>query len=58
MVLVTIVSLLSLISFVWVIYEVWAVNKKFSTTQKIVWSVFAIFFSIITAVVYFILEKN
>ena len=54
----TIIGLISLICAVWVIYDVWAVNKKKTTGIKVLWTVLAIFFSIITAIVYYFLEKR
>jgi hypothetical protein len=43
---------------VWVIYDVWAVNKRLSDTNKIIWTVLAVFFSIITAIVYYFMVKK
>jgi hypothetical protein len=43
---------------VWVIYHVWAVNKGLSTGSKILWTIFAVLFSIITAIVYLIVKKK
>ena len=43
---------------VWVIYHVWAVNKGLSTGAKIVWTILAVLFSIITAIVYLIVKKK
>ncbi|MDD4109511.1 MAG: PLDc N-terminal domain-containing protein [Prolixibacteraceae bacterium] len=43
---------------VWVIYHVWSVNKGLSTGSKIIWTILAILFSIITAIVYLIVKKR
>jgi len=43
---------------IWVIYEVWANNKKLTDTGKIIWTLFALFFNIITAVVYYLRYKK
>lgn len=51
------VPLISLAAAVWVIYEVWEKNYRLTTTRKILWTVAAILFSVITAIVYYILEK-
>lgn len=42
----------------WVIYQVWAVNKGLSTGSKVLWTIFAILFSVITAIVYLIVRKK
>jgi len=43
---------------VWVIYDVWAVNKRMSDGDKIIWTILAIFFSIVTAIIYYFLKKR
>ena len=43
---------------VWVIYDVWAINKKLSDTDKVIWTILAIFFSIITAIIYYFVKKR
>ena len=43
---------------IWVIYEVLAVNKQLSTGKKIIWIILAILFSIITAIVYYLVYKK
>jgi hypothetical protein len=54
----TLIGLIALICAILVIYDVWAKNKKLSDTAKIVWTVFAIIFSIITAIVYWIVGRK
>lgn len=54
----TIVGLVALICAVWVIYDVIMNNKGLSSGMKVVWIVCAVFFSIITAIVYYLVEKN
>jgi len=49
--------LIGTICAVWVIYDVWAKNKQLSETNKVIWTVCAILFNIITAVVYYITQK-
>lgn len=51
-------GIIAFVCAVWVIYHVWAVNKGLSTGAKIVWTIFAILFSIITAIVYLIVKKT
>lgn len=58
MVVNTIISLIALVAAVWVIYDVWAKNKKTSTVLKVVWTVLAILFSIITAIVYYFVGRG
>lgn len=50
--------LISLAAAVWVIYQVWEKNERLTTTHKILWTIAAILFNILTAVVYFLLEKS
>ena len=54
----TIVNLLALVCAIWVIYDVWAKNKKLSEGMKILWTVLAVLFSIVTAIVYYFVEKR
>ncbi len=51
------IPLISLAAAVWVIYEVWEKNYRLSTSRKVLWTVAAILFSIVTAIVYYIMEK-
>ncbi len=51
-------GILALICAVWVIYDVWAVQKSMSGGKKLVWTIFALFFSIITAIVYYLVQKK
>jgi len=50
--------LIALACAVWVIYDVWTQNKKLTDGNKIVWTVFAIFFSVLTAIVYYFTQKK
>lgn len=50
--------IIGVICAVWVIYDVWAVNKKLSSGGKLIWTVFAILFSIVTAVVYYFIGRK
>ncbi len=55
----TIGWLIGLAAMIWVIYDVFANQKRMSTGKKVLWTVFAILFSIITAIVYyFVVYKN
>lgn len=42
----------------WVLYEVWIVKKEMEDGKKILWSIAAMFFSIITAILYYVIEKK
>ncbi|MEM1328369.1 MAG: hypothetical protein AAGI23_20610 [Bacteroidota bacterium] len=53
----TVLGIIALIAFIWVVYNAWFVNRSLSTTAKVLWSVAAFFFSIVTAVVYYFVEK-
>ena len=52
------IGLIALICAVWVIYDVVAVQKNMSNGKKVLIIVLAILFSIITAIVYFLLFKK
>jgi prolipoprotein diacylglyceryltransferase len=54
----TVVGVVALICAIWVIYDVWTNNKKLKDTTKIIWTVCAILFSIITAIVYYFVGKK
>lgn len=54
----TIGGIIAFVCAVWVIYHVWAVNKGLSTGAKVLWTIFAVLFSIITAIVYLIVKKK
>lgn len=49
----SIVGLIALIIAVLVIYDVFANQKRMSTGMKILWTILAIFFNIITGIVYY-----
>jgi len=51
-------KLVGLVCAIWVIYEVWANNKKLTTGMKVLWTVLAVVFSIITAIVYWFMHKR
>ena len=53
----TIIGIVAIICAIWVIYDVFTNNKKLKTGLKILWAVLAILFSIIAAIVYFIMYK-
>jgi ABC-type spermidine/putrescine transport system permease subunit II len=54
----TLIAIVAVICAVWVIYDVWTNNKKMKDIAKIIWTVFAIIFSIITAIVYYFIGKK
>ena len=54
----SIVGLIALICAIWVIYDVWVNNRSASTVMKVVWTVLAVFFSIITAIVYYFIGRK
>lgn len=52
------IGIIALIAAIWVIYDVWVGTKGLSTGSKIIWTIFAVFFSIITAIVYYFVRKR
>lgn len=53
-----ILYIIMVICAVYVIYDVWIVQKKMAVVTKLIWSVCALFFSIITAIVYYFMVKK
>lgn len=49
-------GIIALIAFIYVAYNVWAVQKGMTTGKKVLWTIAALFFSIITAIVYYFVE--
>lgn len=43
---------------IWVIYDVLVKQKKYSNERKLIWIICAVFFNIITAIVYYFLVKK
>ena len=54
----TLLWLLALVAFIWVVFEVWTKQKGMTTGIKVLWTVLAFFFNIITAIVYFFMYKK
>jgi hypothetical protein len=51
-------GVIPLVCAVWVIYEVFTKQKKMKSNKKIIWTVCAILFNVITAIVYYIKFKS
>ncbi len=54
----TVMWILGIVCAVWVIYDVITVQKKMQTVEKVIWIVCAVIFSVITAIVYYIVKKR
>ena len=54
----SIIGIIAIVCAVWVIYDVWTVQKKMSDGTKVLWTILAIVFSIITAIVYYFMKKK
>lgn len=52
------IGLIALICLVWVIYDVWVNQTTMDSANKIIWTIAAILFSIITAIVYYFVIKK
>ena len=50
--------LIGLVAMIWVIYDVFTNRKKMETSMKVMWTILAVFFSIITAIVYYFVVYN
>ena len=53
-----IIGIIAILSAIWVIYDVWTTKKRRTKTEKILWTILAILFSIITAFIYYITQKK
>ncbi len=51
-------GIIGLICAVWVIYDVFTNNKKLKTEMKILWTVLAVIFTILTAIIYYFMYKR
>ena len=54
----TLMGLVAILCAIWVIYEVLTKHKKLDDTKKAIWIICAILFSIITAIVYWVVHKR
>ncbi len=53
----SVLGILALVCAIWVIYDVLVNNKRLSTGLKVLWIVCAVLFSILTAIIYFLVYK-
>ncbi|MGV8168521.1 MAG: PLDc N-terminal domain-containing protein [Candidatus Nanoarchaeia archaeon] len=53
-----IIWIVAIVCAVWVILDIWTKQKKMEQTHKIIWTVAAVIFSIITAIVYYFMIKS
>jgi len=54
----TIIGIIAIIAAIWVIYDVLVNNKRLSDGMKVLWIILAVIFSIITAVIYYLVGRN
>ncbi len=54
----TLVWIVAVLCAVWVIYDVFTHQKKMKTEYKVLWTVAAVIFSIVTAIVYYFIMKK
>ena len=54
----TIIGILALICAIWVIYDVWTKQKSMSAGKKVLWTILALIFSILTAIIYYFVKKK
>jgi len=50
--------LLALVSVVWMIYDIWQVNKSLSNQNRVLWTAFAFIFSLGAAIIYYLSQKS
>ena len=51
-------GVVGLIAAIWVIFDILVNQKRMKTGEKIIWIILAIVFSIITAIVYYLVKKK
>ena len=54
----SLLGIVALVCAIWVIYDVLAKNTRLSAGVKALWIIFAILFSIITAIIYYLVYKK
>lgn len=54
----TILWVIGIVCAIWVIYDVFTNQKKMKIGTKVLWTILAIIFSIITAIVYYFVVKK
>lgn len=53
------IMILGVICAIWVLYQIWVVEKETrSKEEKLLWTLLALFFSVITAGIFYFLEKD
>ena len=58
MVLGGVIGVIAVLAAVWVIYDIIVNNKRLSDGMKVLWIACAVLFSIITAIVYYLVGRN
>lgn len=53
----SIFGLIAIICAVLVIYDVWVKQKSMNTGEKILWTISALLFNILTAIIYYLFKK-
>ncbi len=51
-------GIVGLICAVWVIYDIFTTQKKMETSHKVLWTIAAVIFSILTAIIYYFVVKR
>jgi len=46
-------GLIAIAAAVWVIYHLWTKNNRLTDTEKLIWTIAAVAFSVLTAVIYY-----
>lgn len=54
----TLAWIVGILCAVWVIYDVFTHQKKMKTEYKVLWTIAAIILSIVTAIVYYFVQKK
>ncbi|RED91767.1 PLDc N-terminal domain-containing protein [Marinoscillum furvescens] len=54
----SLIGIIAIICAIYVIYDVWSNQKGMSDGNKLLWTILALFFSIITAILYLLMVKR
>lgn len=52
------IYLIGLLCAIWVIYDVWVVNKRLDETSKLLWTILAVFANVLAAIIYYFTHKR
>ena len=54
----SLLGILGILAFVWIIYDIFTNQKSMDNGKKALWIILGLFFSIITAIIYYFVVKK